>query len=102
MMLLKDLFFKEDEGRGYYEYYVKGSWHRTSKLGDTVKVWHVDGTYSIGYMCGEQHYTYDLAERDEWRAENRARIARKKERAALMRIINEMSTEELKKLLNKE
>lgn len=98
MKPLKELFYKEEEYK-YYEYYVKGSWHRTSRTGETVKIWHIDGTFSVAYMCGEKYYTYDLTEKEEWQAENRARIARKKERAALMKIINEMSTEELKALL---
>ena len=98
MKILKNLYFNSATYK-YYDYPVEGGWHRSAKTGTTVNIWHIDGTRTVGYMCGEKHYTLDLNERDEWRSNRKTQRAISNKRAQLMKKLDSMSVEELTDLL---
>ena len=96
MTLIKTLWFKDNK---YYDYEITGARHRGYRVNTTIKVWHADGTFSIGYQYGEKQFTYDKEELAAKRIADKIRMEENKRRKELLAKLNNLSTAELEKIM---
>ena len=82
-----------------YDYPVPNAKRPMWRVADQIRVYHEDGTYTVAFMYGEKHFTYDEAERAAKRAEDKARIADNKRRKLLLEKLNALSTDDLQVLV---
>lgn len=96
MTRIDTLYFKNNK---YYDYPVEGGKHRHSRVNTTIKVWHEDGTFTIGYQYGEQQFTYDQQELSNRRLADACHKLESKRRKELLDKLNTLSTQELTQLV---
>ena len=82
-----------------YDYPVPNGKHPAWRTADHIRVYHEDGTYTVAFMYGDKHFTYDEAERAAKRKEDKARIADNKRRKPLLEKLNTLSTDDLEALV---
>ena len=86
----------------WYDYPVNGGERRSYRIHTPkpFRVYHIDGTFSLAYSYGEYHFTYDLDELAQKRAENAQKTAHNKERAELMKYFEGLTNDELRRIIN--
>ena len=88
-------------GIRWYDYPVVGAKHERSRVGNPkpFKVFHEDGTFDLAYSFGDYQYTFSLEELAEKKAEYQKERAAICEHKALLRELDKLDTETLRKIV---
>ena len=101
MMKINELYYDKKTYK-YYDYPHEDTEIRDYKVGrPKFKVYHQDNTFTIAYLYGEQHFTYDIEELYKVRIRAANKHAYNKERNTLMEQIKTLDNETLKEIVKK-
>ena len=85
----------------WYDYPIKDGVKHTYKVGGPkpFKVYHEDGTFDLAYSFGDYQYTFSTEELAEKKAEYQKERAAICEHKALLRELDKLDTETLRKIV---
>lgn len=85
----------------WYDYPIKDGVQRTYKVGNPkpFKVFHENGTFDLAYSFGDYQYTFSIEELIEKKAEYQKERAAICEHKALLRELDKLDTETLRKIV---
>ena len=94
--------YHSNKNHKWYDYPVEGAVHERYRVNGPkpFKVFHADGTFSYAYGFGSYQFTFSLDELKAVRARYTAEQAQISEHKALVRMLDALDTETLRKIVD--